>query len=205
MKVDTSFTIPSDRDRAWTLLLDFRSVAGAMPGARLDSVDGDVVEGAVVVRLGPMKVEYAGTATVIEKDREAGRLVIKALGQEVRGNGTAGAVFVASLTEAAEGTEVRVEADVDVTGRAAQMGAGIVQDVARKITGEFAQRLRDQLVDNADAPSEMAAVQGAHDERPDVLNLGAAAAVPILRRAIVALLAVAGLGLLIWLIVRESS
>ena len=103
MQLENSFTVPVPIDEAWRVLLDIERIAPCMPGAALDSVDGDDFTGRVKVKLGPINLTYQGKASFIEKDEAAHKAVIDARGKDQRGNGTAAAVVTAKL--AAEGAD----------------------------------------------------------------------------------------------------
>src|SRR5450432_676936 len=91
MELEHSFTVPVPLDRAWDVLLDVERVAPCMPGASLDSVDGDEIKGRIKVKVGPIAMTYAGTARFTERDAEAGVVTLEASGKETRGSGTASA------------------------------------------------------------------------------------------------------------------
>src|SRR5437879_11534788 len=109
-----------------------------MPGASLDSVDGDNFTGTVKVKLGPISLTYKGKASFIEKDAAAHRAVIDARGRDARGNGTATAKVTATLTEDGSSTKVDVTTDLDITGKPAQFGRGVMVDVGNTLIGQFA-------------------------------------------------------------------
>ena len=136
---------PCPIDEAWRVLLDIERIAPCMPGAALDSVTGDDFTGRVKVKLGPINLTYQGKASFIEKDEAAHRAVIDARGKDQRGNGTAAAVVTATL--AAEGSVTRVDVltDLNITGRPAQFGRGVMTDVGNKLLGQFADKLSAQL------------------------------------------------------------
>ena len=145
MQLENSFTVPVPVDEAWRVLLDIERIAPCMPGAALDTVDGDDFTGRVKVKLGPINLTYQGKASFIEKDEAAHRAVIDARGKDQRGNGTAAAVVTAKL--AAEGSITRVDVltDLNITGRPAQFGRGVMTDVGNKLLGQFADKLAAQL------------------------------------------------------------
>jgi uncharacterized protein len=89
MELEHSFTVPVPADQAWEVLLDVERVAPCMPGATLDSVDGDEIKGRIKVKLGPVPMTYAGTARFTERDRDAGVVTLTAAGKQTRGAGTA--------------------------------------------------------------------------------------------------------------------
>ena len=142
MELQNSFTVPADIDTAWQQLLDVESVAPCMPGATLESVDGDDVTGNVKVKLGPVSMSYAGKATFIKKDEENHTAVLEGSGKEAKGGGTAKVLVTTTLVaEAPDRTRVDVTTDLTITGKAAQFGRGVMQDVAGRIIDQFAANL----------------------------------------------------------------
>jgi carbon monoxide dehydrogenase subunit G len=139
MLLEHEFVVPVPVDRAWDVLLDVERISPCMPGATVESFDGETVSGKVKVKVGPIQVSYAGTASFIEKDEAARRLVLDAHGKEARGPGTAAAKIVAVLLdEGGESTRVTVTTDLAITGRPAQFGRGVMADVGNKLLGRFA-------------------------------------------------------------------
>ena len=141
MNLEHSFTVPVGIDEAWKILLDIELIGPCMPGAAIDSVDGDDFTGTVKVKLGPIGLTYKGKASFIEKDEAAHRAVIDARGRDARGNGTASAKVTATLTEAGGSTTVNVDTNLDITGKPAQFGRGVMVDVGNKLIGQFADNL----------------------------------------------------------------
>jgi carbon monoxide dehydrogenase subunit G len=160
VQLENSFTVPVPIDEAWRVLLDIERIAPCMPGAALDTVDGDAFTGRVKVKLGPINLTYQGKASFIEKDEVAHKAVIDARGKDQRGNGTAAAVVTARL--AAEGSITRVDVltDLNITGRPAQFGRGVMTDVGNKLLGQFADKLAAQLGEG-DAQGDAARAESA--------------------------------------------
>jgi carbon monoxide dehydrogenase subunit G len=136
-----------------------------MPGAAIDSVDGDDFTGTVKVKLGPIALTYKGKASFVEKDEAAHRAVIDARGRDARGNGTAAAKVTATLAAAGEATRVDVQTDLDITGKPAQFGRGVMVDVGNKLIGQFADNLAAQLA-GKNEPEPPAAAEPATDDGP---------------------------------------
>ena len=116
-----------------------------MPGAELKSVEGDEYKGVVKVKVGPITAQYSGVARFVEQDEAAGRAVLSAEGRDTRGAGNARATITATLTPDGPGTQVSVVTDLDVTGRVAQFGRGVLADVSTKLMEQFAECLSEQL------------------------------------------------------------
>ncbi|MGY1916719.1 SRPBCC family protein [Blastococcus sp. SYSU DS0973] len=176
MQLENSFTVPVPVDEAWRVLLDIERIAPCMPGAALDSVDGDDFTGRVKVKLGPINLTYQGKASFIEKDEAAHRAVIDARGKDQRGNGTAAATVTAKLR--AEGTVTRVDVltDLNITGRPAQFGRGVMTDVGNKLLGQFADKLAAQLGEG-DAQGDAERAGAAEAEGPATKAAATAAGV----------------------------
>jgi uncharacterized protein len=153
VQLDHEFTIPVPPEQAWPVLLDVRRIAPCMPGATVTKVDGDEVEGTVKVKVGPITVAYGGTATFLETDEVARRVVIEARGKETRGSGTASARVTAQMKAEGEGTRVTVSTDLSITGKPAQFGRGVMVDVGGRILGQFADCLSRKLA-QGDEPEE---------------------------------------------------
>jgi carbon monoxide dehydrogenase subunit G len=145
VQLENSFTVPVPVDEAWRVLLDIERIAPCMPGAVLDSVTGDEFTGRVKVKLGVITMTYQGKASFVEKDEAAHRAVIDARGRDQRGNGTAAAVVTATLAGEGDSTRVDVVTDLNITGRPAQFGRGVMTDVGNKLLGQFADSLAAQL------------------------------------------------------------
>jgi uncharacterized protein len=141
VQLEHSFSVPVGVDDAWHILLDIERVGACMPGASIDSIEGDSFTGIVKVKLGPINLTYKGQASFVEKDESARRAVIDARGKDARGNGTAAARVTATLADAGGKTDVRVNTELDITGKPAQFGRGVMVDVGNKLLGQFADEL----------------------------------------------------------------
>jgi carbon monoxide dehydrogenase subunit G len=176
MQLEHSFTVPVGVEDAWKVLLDIEQVAPCMPGAALETVEGDDFTGSVKVKLGPIALTYKGKASFIEKDPVAHRAVIDAQGKDARGNGTAAAKVTATLNSESDSvTRVDVITDLNITGKPAQFGRGVMADVGNKLIGQFADCLAGKLaagdLEPAVAPQDELDVNatpsaGAHDVTP---------------------------------------
>ena len=147
MEMRHEFTVPIGIAEAWTTFNDLERIAPCFPGAQITSVDGDDFTGLAKVKLGPISLQYTGTGHWQERDEAAYRAVIAASGKDKRGNGTAAATITAHLESQGSGTTVVIETDLKITGRPAQFGRGVIQDVGTKLLDQFAQCLATTLVE----------------------------------------------------------
>ena len=181
MELSHHFTVPIGVEETWAHFNDIASVAECFPGAQVTEADADSFAGSVKVKLGPIALLYNGTGTFVEKDEAAHRFVVDAKGKDKRGNGTAGANVVVTMTDAGGSTDVSVRTDLAITGKPAQFGRGVMQDVSDKLLGQFVACLEQRLTAPEPAAAETPAPPpGAGDPAPggDPLAAAAAAAPP---------------------------
>lgn len=145
MKLENEFTVPVDIDTVFDALNDPEKVTPCFPGATLDSRDGDDFTGTVKVKLGPISMTYKGKGTFVERDRTNHKVVVDAQGRDSRGNGTASAKATLTMTDEGGKTKVNVLTEMQVTGKPAQFGRGVMSDVGDKILGQFASCLADEF------------------------------------------------------------
>ncbi|MFI6874510.1 SRPBCC family protein [Streptomyces sp. NPDC050400] len=204
MQLENSFTVPVPPADAWQAFQDIAAVAPCMPGAVLDSAEGDTFAGRVKVKVGAVQMSYRGEGT-IARDEPGRTITLDLTGSETRGAGTAAAKVTAHLSDdgtgTAAGTRITVRTDLDLTGRPAQFGRGILVEVADRLIQQFARNLAAYLAAGPEATGTTTA-SGAAAAEPEAVDLGAAV-LPVLARRAAKPAAVAGaLGLLGWLLVR---
>lgn len=209
MLLTNSFAVPVTIDRAWTTLLDMERVAPCLPGAAVDSFDGEVCQGRVKIKVGPISLQYRGEVTIEERDDAQHRLVMTGLGKEVKGSSSASARIRAQLVEKGASTEVQVETELDLTGKPAQFGRGIITDVSNRLIGTFAANLEALLTAEepaAPAPGVAAAAPVVSAVEPQALDAFSLLPEPVRRLAPVAGGALLGLilGLLLGRATRRS-
>jgi carbon monoxide dehydrogenase subunit G len=178
MRLEQSFEVPVPVARAWEVLLDVERIAPCMPGATLTGFDGETFTGVVKVKLGPISLAYRGNGRFVEKDEAGRRVALVASGQDSRGAGGAAARVTAVLHDArgGEATLVKVVTDLDIAGRAAQFGRGMINDVSGKLIKQFADCLAETIA-QVPAPVASATAAGPDSAMP------AAAAVPLVAPA----------------------
>lgn len=219
MKLNNEFTVDVPVEDVWNVLLDLERITPCLPGASLTEETGErEYDGAMKVKLGPVTQQYKGTVKIQEADESAHRAVLRADGKDARGQGTASATIISTLHDEGNGsTRVSVETDMQITGRAAQFGQGIQQQVSEKLLGRFADCLEEEIVNGgaargADvsgaAPSANGASgdgqQGGARQQDDVeaLDLGEASRDAVMGRIKPAIPLVAG-AVVLWLVLRS--
>ena len=158
MRIENEFSARAPLDHLWTYLLDVERVAPCMPGAELtETVDERTWKGRVNMKRGPVSLSFAGTVAMEERDDAAHRVVLHARGQEQKGKGAANAVVTSWLEPAADGsTTVKMTADIQLSGAVAQLSRGLLPEVSRKLTQQFADCLHESM-EAAEAGEEPAA------------------------------------------------
>jgi len=168
MKLENEFTVDVPVEDVWNVLLDLERITPCLPGAALTEETSDSeYDGKMKVKLGPVTQEYKGTVKIEEADESQHRAVLKADGKDARGQGTASATITSTLHDEGNGsTRVRVETDMQITGRAAQFGRGIQQQVSEKLLTRFADCLESEISGGgAGAETELSA-NGSGGEQP---------------------------------------
>ena len=197
MELTHRFTVPGTVEQTWARFQDIGSLAECFPGAQVTSVEDDTFEGTVKVKLGPIALVYAGSGSFVSQDEAAHRFVVEAKGRDKRGNGTAGATVMVAMTEASGSTDVEVRTDLSITGKPAQFGRGVMQDVSDKLLGQFVACLEQRSAEaaapetvspetvspetTAREPAPAPAPAPAHRAAADSIDLGGAV-LPVLAR-----------------------
>ena len=165
--MENEFTVEAPVEQAWETLLDLERITPCLPGAALEEESGDEYKGTMTIRLGPVTQKYNGTVSFEETDEEARRAVLKADGKDARGQGTASATITSTLTEEEGGTKVHVETDMHLTGRAAQFGRGVQQEVATKLINQFAECLEKKIMgeNTRDEPEQPEETEEAEEQQ----------------------------------------
>lgn len=154
MIIENQFDVAATPAEVYALMLDPERVGTCITGAEvLGRRDDGSYDAKVTVKLGPVKMTYRGTIAIVESDPEARTAAMLAKGAEERGQGTAQATLNMSVAEREGGSHVSVSADMLVTGRVAQMGRGVMQDVARRMMGQMARNMEALLAGGAPAES----------------------------------------------------
>jgi uncharacterized protein len=163
MLIENEFTVAADPDFLWGYLLDVERIAPCMPGAELtEVVDDRNWKGKLNAKFGPVSLAFAGTVAIQDRDDEAKRVVLAAKGMEAKGKGAANATVTSWLEPAADGkTTVKMEADITLTGAAAQLSRGLLPEISKKLTKQFAECLESSITAAQDAAPAPAIPAGA--------------------------------------------
>jgi carbon monoxide dehydrogenase subunit G len=154
VRLEQSFEVDAPPDRVWAALIDVRRVAPCLPGAEIDeAADDGVYRGSFTVKLGPTTAAYRGELRMEEVDEAGRRVVMRANGQDKRGQGTAKATIASVLSTQGDATRVEVETDFTLTGRLARFGrGGMIQDVSNRLMRDFAACLQSSIESEGSAP-----------------------------------------------------
>jgi carbon monoxide dehydrogenase subunit G len=190
MKLTNDFTIAVPIDEAWKMLTDLERVAPCVPGFSLTGQDGDEFTGTMKVKVGAVSVSYDARIRFVDRNDETHLAVMEATAREKRGQGEVKALITSNLKAADGVTEVSLESDIDVTGRVASFGRGILSDVSNRLVGVFVGNVEASMVQPQEAPavSVNGATRPTREAAPSTaanepLNLVAVAGAPALRRA----------------------
>jgi carbon monoxide dehydrogenase subunit G len=205
VKLEDRFVVAAPPERVWDVLNDIELIAPYVPGFTLKEVDGDVFRGAMKVKLGAMVVQYDAEIVITERDQGSRRVRMDVSGREPHGGGGMRAAVSSRLEPAGDGTAVTLDTDLELVGKVAQMGRGLVADVSSKLIREFVTSLEANVL-NGPQPTggePAPAQESTRPAEPDaVVDLTGAASQAVAKR--VALVALAML-VLVWLGRRASA
>lgn len=215
MQLTDQFTVPVAVDQLWEVLNDVERIAPCVPGFTLAEANHPEYRGRMRVKVGAITVSYDATIRFVERDEAARRVVLAVSGREVRGAGSVDATVTSTLQGDDHRTTAEMVTDVNVTGRVAQFGRGIIADVSSRMTEQFVERLNARVL-APPAPQEVSATQDEADRastasRPapaappaeEPLDLGSVAAVPVLKRIAPVVAGLALVALFAWLCRRR--
>jgi len=160
MLIKNDFEVAQPVERVWTFFDDIPQVAACLPGAELtDDLGNDTYAGRVAIRMGPVKLQFNGTAHITERDDVGKRLVVNASGADEKGRGQAAMLVTATLSRAPQGTAVGVVQDLQLSGAAAQYGRGMITDVSAVLMRDFANNLQQRIaaIDRGEQPAHAVA------------------------------------------------
>src|SRR5215468_8653159 len=177
MLIKNEFEVAEPVEKVWRFFDDIPQVAACLPGAELtEDLGGDKYKGKVAVRMGPVRLQFAGTADITERDEAARRVVVHASGADEKGRGQASMVVTATLAQAGRGTKVGVTQDLQLSGAAAQYGRGMITDVSAVLMRDFSVNMQDRIerLERGESAEQIAAASGGNSASG--LSLGIRAA-----------------------------
>jgi carbon monoxide dehydrogenase subunit G len=162
MRLVNEFSVAAPLDTAWAVLTDIPKVVECIPGAGLDRSDGDDHHASVVVKVGPVGLTLAGTATVLSRRDDTHEMVVRGHARDRRGNGSAEATVTMAAREsvsAAGYSDVTVVTELELGGRIAQFGSAVITQVSNRILAQFVKRLNALITVETDGETSTPAAQ----------------------------------------------
>ena len=160
MLIKNDFEVAEPVEKVWQFFDNIPQVAACLPGAELtDDLGGERYKGRVAVRMGPVRLSFAGTADITERDDAGKRIVVHASGADEKGRGQASMVVTATLVRSGRGTKVAVTQDLQLSGAAAQYGRGMISDVTAVLMRDFSTTMQDRIerIERGESPEQIAA------------------------------------------------
>ena len=164
MLIKNEFEVAEPVEKVWQFFDNIPQVAACLPGAELtEDLGDDKYKGTVAVRMGPVRLQFAGTADITERDETGKRVVVHASGADEKGRGQASMVVTATLTRAGRGTKVGVTQDLQLSGAAAQYGRGMIIDVTAVLMRDFSANMQDRIgrIERGESAEQIAAATAA--------------------------------------------
>ncbi|MBC95679.1 carbon monoxide dehydrogenase [bacterium] len=203
MELNNEINVNAPIQEVWEAFNTPERIAPCLPGAELQEVDGDNFNGLVKIKVGPITAQYKGTATYLEKNEDAQKIIIKGDGRDTRGAGNASAIITAQLSEVSTAvTNVNVRTELTITGKVAQFGRGAISDVSGKLMTQFAQNLEKLLESSAETETLETDTNANENQTTDSeLNLLSVVAIPILKRFGIP---IAALAIAVFMVIRYA-
>jgi uncharacterized protein len=146
MLIKNDFEVAEPVEKVWQFFGNIPQVATCLPGAELtEDLGGEKYKGTVAIRMGPVRLQFAGTADIAERDEAAKRIVVQAAGADEKGRGQASMIVTATLAKSGRGTRVDVTQDLQLSGPAAQYGRGMISDVSSVLMHDFSVNMQDRI------------------------------------------------------------
>jgi uncharacterized protein len=161
MLITNDFEVAEPVEKVWQFFGNIPQVATCLPGAELtEDLGGETYKGKVAIRMGPVRLQFAGTADITERDEAARRITVQAAGADEKGRGQASMAVTAELAKSGRGTRVHVTQDLQLSGAAAQYGRGMISDVSSVLMHDFAVNMQDRIsrLDKGESAEQIAAV-----------------------------------------------
>jgi uncharacterized protein len=174
--ITSDFEVAQPVDKVWRFFDNIPQVATCLPGAELTKdLGGDRYEGKVAIRMGPVRLQFTGTADIAERDEAAKRLVLHAAGADEKGRGQATMVVGATLSPKGRGTKVAVSQDLQLSGAAAQYGRGMISDFSAILIRDFSANMQDAMarLDRGETAEQIAAAAGGNSVKGFTMALRA--------------------------------
>lgn len=163
MIIKNDFEVAESVEKVWRFFDNIPQVASCLPGAELtEDLGGDKYKGRVAIRMGPVRLQFAGTADITERDEAARRVVVHAAGADEKGRGQAAMMVSATLSSKGRGTKVAVTQDLQLSGAAAQYGRGMISDVSAVMMRDFSANMQDRIerLERGETAEQIAATSG---------------------------------------------
>ena len=171
LKIEERIVVAAPPARVWAFLLNPARVAPCLPGARLDGTEGETTFlGTMKVKVGPVLMEFKGKATLSEVVEAERRVTMTGTGNDKSGGGSAKMVMSSRIVEVeGGGSEIVVEADVDLAGKLVRFGRGMMEGISKQLFKQFSERVQAELAaEAAEAKPEENKVEEPKPEGPKV-------------------------------------
>ena len=164
MRIQNEIEVAAPPEELFDVLSNVERVAPLLPGATLEGKEGDAYTGAVKVKVGPITASYRGRLRFVELDEESHRAVMEASAQETNGQGNAQAKITASVSGSDSQSVLSLDTDLEVRGKAAQFGRGVLGNVSQRILDQFARNLESEVLSSRETEEEPPSDEGAPTE-----------------------------------------
>jgi hypothetical protein len=146
-KIEERFEVQAPVERVWKYLIDPKRVVECLPGAELiEQQDERTFLGMIKVKVGPLSMSYKGQAQFTELNEQTHQVRMVGEAREVGGSGSTRVSMLSTVASLATGgSEVLVNAEIDLVGKIVQFGRGMIEEVSRQMFRQFSTCVIQQL------------------------------------------------------------
>ncbi|MCF8563202.1 SRPBCC family protein [Alicyclobacillus tolerans] len=146
MKVQEKFTLDASPDELWKVIQDIPAVAGCIPGVEeFAPLEDGVYRGTIKMKMGPLALNFKGEIKILSVDEEQRVLVMSGEGSDSKVASMAKMTQSLQVVPEEQGASIFIEADVDLRGKLASLGWGLIRPKVTSMTRDFAQNLKTYL------------------------------------------------------------
>ena len=140
MRIEQQLTIAAPVERIWDFLMDIPAMSQCIPGVEnVEQTGENAFTARVKQKIGPVAVTFDCQITILSVDKASYSSSAQVIGRDVKVLSGMNAVMMMNLAPRDDGVLFTVVTDVEISGKIAQYGHGIIRQRANALLEEFGQ------------------------------------------------------------------